>query len=103
MALIGADRAHALVTNVAVPFLAAQGRVEALPAEVLSDLPRETSNALARQTAHNLFGAHHPESLYRTGLRRQGLLQIFHDYCLNDRSRCASCTFPALLADWKKS
>lgn len=103
VALIGADRAHALVTNVAVPFLAAQGRVEALPADVLAGLPRETSNALVRQTAHNLFGAHHPESLYRTGLRRQGLLQIFHDYCLNDRSRCTSCTFPALLAEWKKT
>lgn len=103
VALIGADRAQALVTNVAVPFLAARGQVEALPADVLAGLPRETSNALVRQTAHNLFGAHHPESLYRTGLRRQGLLQIFHDYCLNDRSRCASCIFPVLLADWKKA
>jgi len=55
-----------------------------------------------RQTAHNLFGPAHPPVLYRTGVRRQGLLQIFHDYCLNDRSRCAGCTFPALLAAWKQ-
>jgi hypothetical protein len=103
LALVGADRAQALVVNVAVPFLAACGKTEALPPEVLAALPRETSNSLVRQTAQNLFGAHHPGSLYRTGLRRQGLLQIFHDYCLNDRSRCASCTFPALLAAWKKT
>ena len=103
LSLIGAERAQALVVNVVVPYLAACGKKEALPPDVLAGLPRETSNSLVRQTAFNLFGAHHPGSLYATGLRRQGLLQIFHDYCLNDRSRCASCTFPALLAAWRKS
>ena len=102
IALIGPDRAQAIAVNVAVPFLATLGKAEALPPDVLAALPRETSNSLVRQTAFNLFGTHHPESLYRTGLRRQGLLQIFHDYCLNDRSRCAACTFPALLAGWRK-
>lgn len=103
LALVGEDRAQALVVNVIVPFLAAAGRSEALPADLLARLPRETSNSLVRQTAHNLFGSHHPGSLYATGVRRQGLLQIFHDYCLNDRSRCAACTFPDLLARWKKA
>jgi hypothetical protein len=103
LALVGADRARALAINVIVPFLAAAGRSDALPADILAGLPRETSNSLVRQTAHNLFGSHHPGSLYATGLRRQGLLQIFHDYCLNDRSRCASCSFPALLAAWRSS
>lgn len=99
-ALVGPERAQALVVNAAVPFLAVAGMREALPAEVLQALPRESVNGLVRQTAFNLFGPHHPGSLYRTGLRRQGLLQIFHDYCLNDRSRCAACAFPGLLAAW---
>jgi len=86
--------------NVAVPFLAALAGPPALPSTVLDTLPRENANRLARQTALNLFGPHHPGSLYRTGLRCQGLLQIFHDFCLNDRSRCASCAFPGLLAAW---
>lgn len=101
-ALLGADRAQAIAVNVVIPFLAAAGAARVLPDELLAALPVEGSNSLVRQTAFNLFGADHPESLYRTGLRRQGLLQVFHDYCLNDRSRCASCTFPALLAAWKR-
>lgn len=100
VALVGEDRAQALVVNVVVPFLAAGGHAEAIPPEILANLPVESSNSLIRQTAFNLFGSHHPGSLYRTGLRRQGLLQIFHDYCLNDRSRCAACLFPDLLRAW---
>ena len=102
-ALIGVDRAHALLVNVLVPFQAAQGRSAMRPEQVLASLPRESSNQLLRQTAVHLFGTHHPVSLYATGLRQQGLLQIFHDYCLNDRSRCATCAFPTLLSDWKKT
>jgi hypothetical protein len=102
VALLGADRAQAIVVNVAVPYLAVRGKTDTLSPELLAHLPVEASNSLIRQTAFNLFGPHHPVSLYRTGLRRQGLLQIFHDYCLNDRSRCAACTFPALLRAWKK-
>lgn len=98
-ALIGPDRAEALAVNVYAPFLAATGERSAFERGLLDQLPPETDNALIRQTALNLFGSNHAPSLYRTGLRRQGLIQIFHDYCLNDRSRCASCTFPKLLRD----
>jgi hypothetical protein len=101
-ALIGPDRAQVLAVNVVLPFLAAQEEGPVFPPGLLAALPAESSNALVKQTAFNLFGPHHPDALYRTGLRRQGLLQIFHDYCLNDRSRCASCAFPALLAGWRE-
>ena len=96
-ALVGEDRAESLLVNVAVPLLAAAGSGAAFARGVLEALPAEADNAVVRQTALNLFGPDHPGSHYRTGLRRQGLIQIFHDYCLNDRSRCAACTFPALL------
>jgi hypothetical protein len=97
VALIGPDRAQALLLNLAIPLLAAQGAGEPFARGLLESLPADADNALVRQTALDLFGLDHPTSLYRTGLRRQGLIQIFHDYCLNDRSRCASCSFPALL------
>ena len=97
MALIGPDRAQALLLNVAIPLVAAAGPGESFARGLLDALPAEADNAVVRQTALNLFGPDHPTSHYRTGLRRQGLIQIFHDYCLNDRSRCASCTFPNIL------
>ncbi len=97
VALVGEERARLFVTNVAIPLLAAQARVPPFSSGLLDRLAPEGDNQLLRQTAFNLFGPHHPGSWYRTGARRQGLIQIFHDYCLNDRSRCASCPFPALL------
>ncbi len=96
-ALLGKDRAEALLLNVGIPFLAAMGQQEPFDAGLLDQLPAEQDNSVIRQAAFNLFGPHHAPALYKTGLRRQGLIQIFHDYCLNDRSRCASCAFPELL------
>lgn len=95
--LIGGERADAIAINVVAPFLAAIGRRNLFAGGLLEGLPVEGSNAIIRHTARCLFGADHPAKLYDTGRRRQGLLQIFHDYCLNDRSRCATCGFPAML------
>jgi len=103
VALVGADRADSIVLNVGLPFLAATGTATDLRPSHVEALPYESRNSIVRQTALNLFGPDHPESWYRAALRRQGLVQVFHDYCLNDRSRCASCTFPALLAGWQRS
>ncbi|MFH0878500.1 MAG: hypothetical protein V2A34_02195, partial [Lentisphaerota bacterium] len=62
-----------------------------------SQLPAETLNSVIRRTADSLFGPDHSTTLYRHGLRQQGLSQIFHDFCLNDRSRCATCGLPELV------
>lgn len=97
VALIGAARADAILINAFVPFLAARSSGAALAKDLLAQLPVEQDNAVLRATAFALFGRDAPNSLLRDGLRRQGLLQIFHDYCLNDRSRCAACPLPALL------
>ncbi len=99
VALAGAGRARLWTVNVLLPFLAARGRAGPFPPALLDALPPEGDNQIARQAAANLFGPHHPVAWHRTGMRRQGLIQIFHDYCLNDRSRCASCPFPGLLRD----
>jgi len=97
VALIGEARADAILINDFVPFLAARSRGTTFAQDLLAQLPVEQDNAVLRATAFALFGRDAPNSLLRDGLRRQGLLQIFHDYCLNDRSRCAACPLPALL------
>jgi hypothetical protein len=93
-ALLGDTRIDAILNNVLIPFLAAHGIP---PSRWLNRLPVEADNAIVRQTALSLFGPDVPPSLCRDGLRQQGLIQIFHDYCLNDRSRCAACALPGLL------
>jgi hypothetical protein len=74
-----------------LPLLAATGEdMESL----LPALPPEEINSVMRETAHRLFGRDHNPSLYaKSGLRQQGLMQIFHDYCLAERAGCATCTF----------
>jgi hypothetical protein len=96
-ALLGEARADAILINDFVPFLAAQHSSAAFASELLAQLPVEQDNAVLRETAFALFGRDAPNSLLRDGLRRQGLLHIFHTYCLNDRSRCATCPLPAML------
>ena len=97
VALIGAARADAILINDFVPFLAAHGCAAPFAKDLLARLPVEQDNSVLRETAFALFGRDAPTSLLRDGLRRQGLLQIFHDYCLSDRSRCATCPLPAML------
>jgi hypothetical protein len=93
-ALLGETRIDAILNNVLIPFLAAHG---IRPAQWLNRLPVEADNAIVRQTALSLFGPDVPPSLCRDGLRQQGFIQIFHDFCLNDRSRCAECELPGML------
>ena len=96
--LVGKRRAVAIVLNVVVPFLAALGNGSVMRPAFLCRLPPEEDNQIIRQTAHNLLGLDHNPALYRSGLRQQGLIQIFHDFCLNDRSRCKDCALMKSLA-----
>ena len=97
VALIWPPRAQAIVVNVLLPTFAALGAPAAAWQNLLDTLPAEETNELIKQTALRLFGPDHTPRLYRSGLRRQGLIQIHHDYCLGDRSQCANCPFPAAL------
>lgn len=88
-ALLGADRAAAIVTNVLVPWLAL---ASPLPEGLLLALPPETVSAPMRATAAHLFGRDHNAALYSgSGLLQQGLLQLFADFCLNARDGCDNC------------
>lgn len=100
--LIGAARARDIVVNVLLPAAVAQGKlldksvVTEAAGKIFAAHPPLESNALIRFTAHRLFGQRVPLRLLRTAARQQGLLQVFHDFCLNDRSACQRCRFPEL-------
>ncbi len=94
IALVGERRAAAIVSNVVIPFtlgMGSPGPVNLPLAGIFDCLPPEEDNAIIRQAAFNLLGPDHNPALYRNGLLQQGLIQIFHDHCLNDRSGCAEC------------
>lgn len=98
-ALVGTARLASMATNVLAPFLAATGRMD--PAAwrgVLHHLAPEEENRLGKNTAFALLGHDHNPAVYRTGLRQQGLLQIFYDFCLNAQSGCEACWLPQALA-----
>ncbi len=97
LALLGEDRALALILNVVLPLAAACGFDPAKVNAQLERLHPEGLNQVIRQTSFCLLGPDAPSDLLATANRRQGLQQIFHDYCLGDRSRCAACAFPELL------
>ena len=97
ISLLGESRIASMLINVLLPFAAAMKPEWLARTGVLTQLPVEAENSVVRQTALNLFGKDHSPSLYRDSLRQQGLIQIFHDFCLNDRSKCARCPFPGYL------
>jgi len=80
-ALVGKSRANAIVTNVLVPWRAANGETKL----DLDQLPAEPLNSIIRQTAHTLFGPDHTPKVYHSALARQGLIQLFHDYLITHR------------------
>ena len=101
VALVGKSRAQAILVNFLLPAFAAMGAPAEAWKSLLDDLPAEETNELIKQTALRLFGQDHAPRLYRSGLRRQGLIQIHHDYCLGDRTLCAACPFPKTLETYQ--
>ncbi len=88
VALVGPGRIASLLVNALLPFLTVLER-DITP--LLAHLPDEEENVLVRQTAHRLLGHDHPRTLRQGTLRQQGLLQVFHDFCLGSRAGCRDC------------
>jgi Protein of unknown function (DUF2851) len=98
VAIIGRDRLDAITMNILIPMAAACGFDSITINRQLETIKPEPLNHIMKQVSYYLLGPDHPSSSYRTAIQRQGLLQIFHDYCINDRSMCSRCAFPDLLA-----
>ena len=87
--LLSPRRAAGILLNSVAPFRLATGLDSA---DGRLDLPPEPDNAVIRECAHLLLGRDHNPALYnRAGLRQQGLIQIFQEFCLASRSVCTGC------------
>ena len=95
-ALLGKGRISAILSNVLIPFLAASG----IPTDkLLAALPAEQESSIIRQAAFSLLGRDHNPSLYGCAVKQQGLIQIFYDFCLNNRSDCKTCSLPEAIRE----
>jgi hypothetical protein len=108
--LIGAARAGEIVANIVLPFVAACGetrgdvKLRQLAATRFAALRPSADHALIRLAGQQLFGHATATRRYlRTARQQQGLLQVFQDFCLNDKSGCRQCQFPELARRWKIS
>jgi hypothetical protein len=105
--LIGADRSRELVSNIVLPFVAAyaenegDGKLSEAAKARYARLPAAPSNSIVRLASGQLF--EEPSAARRvvkTSRQQQGLMQIFQDFCLNDKSACRQCQFPDLVRRW---
>jgi hypothetical protein len=100
--LIGASRAEEIIANIVLPFVAALGddRLHE-KAKARYDALRTTStNSLVRLAGQQLFDSAVAGKLAKTTRQQQGLMQVFQDFCLNDKSACRHCQFPELARRW---
>jgi len=96
--LVGRDRWELIGLNVLIPCAAACGFAPDRVNRLLAAIPPEPENKVIRQTAFYLLGRDYPSRILMDAARVQGLQQVFHDHCLNDRSRCRSCLLPGHLS-----
>ncbi|MEM6883573.1 MAG: DUF2851 family protein [Verrucomicrobiota bacterium] len=97
--LIGADRADAFLFNVFWPIA-----YDIVPEKVEIALKAATTSAdslASRRTKVRLFKTTFVKSLAGRMLATEGLLQIYQDFCLQDRSACGQCEFPEWINQWK--
>jgi hypothetical protein len=98
ISLIGGSRVKDIVANVLFPLLMISGNADWTAFKAIR---AELGNTLLEIVCLRLFGdalrgQEHAHFLYQ----QQGLLQIFEDFCLNDRSDCRACRFPGLVQKW---
>jgi len=87
--LLGAKRSSAILTNVIIPFYAAEKRV---PLNTFKNIPPEDISSPMKTAAFYLLGRDHNPAFYsKNNLLQQGLLQIYLDFCLPARSSCEEC------------
>lgn len=99
IALCGENRATEFVVNYSVPRWwfndpeAAWDYLQTLRSSVVSDP--------VRRAATRLFGNRRDRRQFlRHAWQHQALLQLYHDFCLQDSSDCEDCPFPEQLQIW---
>ncbi|MEP4077416.1 DUF2851 family protein [Haloferula sp.] len=99
IALFGKSQATELLANHLIPL--ALHEDPRLDFEAYLKLPAGAKNEKVRRCAIRLFGS---EEVAKPWLKKaahhQALLQIYHDFCLEDLSDCHDCPFPEQLSQW---
>ncbi len=98
IALLGKERIERLLFNTLWPAAHSQS-----PAQVESLLlGRKVSglNRSVRRAAVRLLPPSFPTAWTRELLVQEGLIQVFHDFCLNETEHCATCDFPEFVRAW---
>lgn len=97
--LIGPDRADAFLFNVFWPL--AYDRVPDKVESALREARTSSESLASRRTKVRLFETTMVKSLDRRLLATEGLLQIYRDFCLEDRTHCEQCEFPDWINRWR--
>ncbi len=100
IALFGKAKAIELLSNHLIPLALHEDSVFNL--EAYLQLPAGAKNENVRRCAIRLFGSEEKAAPWlKKAAHHQALLQIYHDFCLEDLSDCHRCPFPEQLAQWR--
>jgi hypothetical protein len=93
LALVGDSRVQDLLANLFFP-LAVRSSAELW--DTYAQMPSSLESRRVKTAKLRLFGSG-PKPFLNTLAREQGLLQIYEDFCMTDRTGCAACAFPQRL------
>ncbi|MCW1884306.1 DUF2851 family protein [Luteolibacter flavescens] len=98
LALFGKAQAIELLANHLFPLALHEGESY----ERYAKLAAGARNEKVRRCAIRLFGSEDAAGTWlKKAAHHQAMLQIYHDFCLEDSSDCANCPFPEQLAQWR--
>ncbi|MCU0795879.1 MAG: DUF2851 family protein [Akkermansiaceae bacterium] len=99
IALFGKSRATELLATHLIPL--ALHEESGFSFEDYLKLPAAAPNESVRRCAIRLFGSEQAAAPWlKKSAHHQALLQIYHDFCLEDSSDCLLCPFPEQLSQW---
>lgn len=99
IALFGENRCNELLANHLIPLALEEN--DSFTFEHYRALRASAPNDSVKRCALRLFGSLDAAKPWLRQLAwQQAMLQIYHDFCLEDASDCAQCPFPEQLAQW---
>lgn len=99
IALFGRTQALELLANHLIPLALHE---EAISFRDYFKLRSSAPNEKVKRCGLRLFGSMAAASPWlKRVCHHQALLQVYHDFCLEDFSDCANCPFPEQLAQWR--
>jgi hypothetical protein len=99
VALFGKTQALELLANHLIPLALHDG---AMGFQDYFKLRSSSPNEKVKRCALRLFGSQEAgDPWLKRVCHHQALLQVYHDFCLEDFSDCAGCPFPEQLSQWR--